>query len=200
MIDPDRLDFNKAGGLLPCIVQDAHTLCVLMLGYMNKEALQKTLKEKRVVFFSRSKGRLWTKGEVSGNYLNLVEIAVDCDQDTLLVKAHPEGPVCHTGSATCFSQSNKSNNLSFLEETIANRKENPLAGSYTSSLLGAPIGKVAQKVGEESVELIIEAMGNNKALFINEAADLMYHYLVLLAAKGSSLAEVIEVLEKRHQR
>ena len=200
MIDPDRLDFNKAGGLLPCIVQDARTLCVLMLGYMNKEALQKTLKEKRVVFFSRSKGRLWTKGEVSGNYLNLVEIAVDCDQDTLLVKAHPEGPVCHTGSATCFSQSNKNNNLSFLEETIANRKENPLAGSYTSSLLGAPIGKVAQKVGEESVELIIEAMGNNKALFINEAADLMYHYLVLLAAKGSSLAEVIEVLEKRHQR
>ncbi len=200
MIDPDRLDFDKTGGLLPCIVQDARTRCVLMLGYMNKDAIQKTLKEKRVTFYSRSKKRLWTKGETSGHYLTLIEITADCDQDTLLVKVHPDGPVCHTGSATCFGKPNKNNSLSFLEEAIANRKEKPLPGSHTSGLLQEPINQVAQKVGEEAVELVIETMGNNKTLFLNEAADLMYHYLVLLAAKESSLAEVIEVLEHRHQK
>lgn len=199
MIDPDRLDFDKTGGLLPCIVQDDLTLSVLMLGYMNKEALQKTLQQKKVTFYSRTKKRLWTKGETSGNFLNVVKIFADCDQDTLLVKVHPEGPVCHTGSATCFSKSNKNNNLSFLEETIIHRKEKPSPDSYTSQLLQGPINQVAQKVGEEAIELVIETMSHNKTLFLNEAADLMYHYLVLLAAKESSLAEVIEVLENRHK-
>ena len=199
MIDPNSLNFDKTGGLLPCVVQDARTNCVLMLGYMNREALQKTLQEKKVTFYSRSKNRLWTKGETSGHYLNLAEVTADCDRDTLLVKVYPAGPVCHTGSATCFGQPNRNSSLAFLEATIAQRKEKPAAGSYTTQLLQGPISQVAQKVGEEAVELVIETMDNNKTRFLNEAADLMYHYLVLLAAKESSLEEVIAVLDSRHQ-
>lgn len=166
---------------------------------MNKEAIEKTQKEKRVTFFSRSKRRLWTKGETSGNYLQVKEIIVDCDQDTLLIKVNPMGNTCHTGADTCFNESNTADGISFLENIINDRKSHPIAGSYTNRLFESGINKVAQKVGEEAVELIIEAKDNNKELFLNEAADLMYHYLVLLAAKGYKLDDVNEVLKKRHK-
>lgn len=192
------IDFSKLNGLVPCVVQDAKTSCVLMLGFMNEEAYIKTQKEKRVTFFSRSKGRLWTKGETSGNYLELVDILVDCDQDTLLIKANPIGPVCHTGADTCFSETNKRWDLQSLEEIIKDRKDNPGKGSYTTSLFESGINKIAQKVGEEAIELVIEAKDDNKDLFLNEGADLMYHYLVLLTAKGYALADVLEVLKQRH--
>ncbi len=197
-MDIKKLDFTKSNGLIPCIVQDALTHNVLMLGYMNEQALQKTLEEKRLTFFSRSKQRLWTKGETSGNYLNLVSIAQDCDNDTILIKAQPIGPVCHTGTDTCFGKKNETNGLEFLERIILDRKKNPKSGSYTITLLDSGINKVAQKVGEEAIELIIEAKDNNKDLFLNEAADLMYHYLVLLAAKGHALDEVVALLKQRH--
>lgn len=186
-------------GLVPCIVQDADSGVVLMLGFMNSEALEKTLTEKRVTFFSRSKQRLWTKGETSGNFLELVDIIADCDNDTLLAKVHPVGPACHTGADTCFNEKNSGWNLASLEKTIADRKANPKIGSYTTSLFESGINKVAQKVGEEAVELVIEAKDDNKELFLNEAADLMYHYLVLLRAKGHSLADVEAVLRERHR-
>ena len=195
----EKLDFSKFHGLIPCIVQDADTNKVLMLGFMNEDAFNKTLQEKRVTFFSRTKQRLWTKGETSGHYLNVREILVDCDQDTLLIKAKPAGPVCHTGADTCFNESNDSWNLNSLAAIISHRKANPVKGSYTNSLFEAGINKVAQKVGEEAVELVIEAKDNNKDLFLNEAADLMYHYLVLLTQKGYSLDEVVDVLRKRHK-
>jgi len=169
-----------------------------MMGFMNEEAVRKTKLEKRVTFFSRTKQRLWTKGETSGNFLDCVDMTLDCDQDTLLIKAKPKGPVCHTGSDTCFGEENQSAGLGFLEAIIEERLKNPKPGSYTNSLLDAGINKVAQKVGEEAVELVIEAKDNNKELFLNEAADLMYHYLVLLAAKRYSLDEVTAVLKKRH--
>jgi len=200
MIDISKLDFEKSKGLLPCVVQDAQTSKVLMLGYMNQEALTKTMSEKKLTFFSRSKQRLWTKGETSGNYLNLVEVFQDCDNDTLLFKVKPTGPACHTGADTCFKEVNREDGLQFLENIIQERKKNPKQGSYTNQLLSAGINKVAQKVGEEAVELVIEAKDNNKDLFLNEAADLMYHYLVLLAAKGNSLSEVVEVLKRRHSK
>lgn len=184
---------------MPCIVQDAKTNRVLMLGFMNEDAYQKTVREKKVTFFSRSKKRLWTKGETSGNFLVVVEILVDCDQDTILIKADPVGPVCHTGADTCFNEKNDQWNLNSLEATIQSRKANPVKGSYTNSLFDAGINKVAQKVGEEAVELIIEAKDDNKELFLNEAADLMYHYLVLLTHKGFSLNDVVEILKKRHK-
>jgi phosphoribosyl-ATP pyrophosphohydrolase/phosphoribosyl-AMP cyclohydrolase len=170
-----------------------------MLGYMNEEALQQTLAEKRVTFYSRSKKRLWTKGETSGNYLALVDIAQDCDHDTLLIKVKPAGPVCHTGTDTCFGFKNECNGLHFLEKIIQDRKKNPKHGSYTNNLLDAGINKVAQKVGEEAVELVIEAKDNNRDLFLNEAADLMYHYLVLLTAKEYQLDDVLKVLKQRHK-
>jgi phosphoribosyl-ATP pyrophosphohydrolase/phosphoribosyl-AMP cyclohydrolase len=192
-------DFNKNNGLIPCIVQDNTTLKVLMLGYMNEEALAKTQSEKRVTFFSRAKGRLWTKGETSGNFLEVVDILPDCDADTLLIKAKPAGPVCHTGSDTCFNESNQSFGLRELEATIQSRKANPKEGSYTTSLLQAGINKVAQKVGEEAVELVIEAKDQNDELFLGEAADLMYHVLVLLAARNKTLRDVEHVLKARHQ-
>lgn len=192
-------DFSKLNGLVPCIVQDADSGVVLMLGFMNSEALEKTLTEKRVTFFSRSKQRLWTKGETSGNFLELVDIIADCDNDTLLAKVHPVGPACHTGADTCFNEKNSGWNLASLEKTIADRKANPKIGSYTTSLFESGINKVAQKVGEEAVELVIEAKDDNKELFLNEAADLMYHYLVLLRAKGHSLADVEAVLRERHR-
>jgi phosphoribosyl-ATP pyrophosphohydrolase/phosphoribosyl-AMP cyclohydrolase len=192
------IDFSKTNGLVPCVVQDAKTLVVLMLGFMNEEAYKKTIQEKRVTFFSRSKQRLWTKGETSGNYLELVDMLLDCDADTLLVKVNPVGPVCHTGADTCFSEKNDHWDLLSLEEIIKDRKRNPAKGSYTTSLFEAGINKVAQKVGEEAIELVIEAKDENKELFLNEGADLMYHYLVLLTAKGYTLADVLGVLKQRH--
>jgi phosphoribosyl-ATP pyrophosphohydrolase/phosphoribosyl-AMP cyclohydrolase len=192
------IDFSKLDGLVPAVVQDAKTLRVLMVGFMNEEAYQKTLKEKKVTFFSRTKQRLWTKGETSGNFLELIDIIVDCDNDTLLIKANPIGPTCHTGADTCFNEKNERWDLKSLESIIQDRKKNPQAGSYTNKLFDSGINKVAQKVGEEAVELVIEAKDNNEALFLNEAADLMYHYLVLLAAKGYSLEQVLGILKSRH--
>jgi phosphoribosyl-ATP pyrophosphohydrolase/phosphoribosyl-AMP cyclohydrolase len=199
MINLKDLDFKKSGGLIPCIVQDSQTASVLMLGYVNEEALEKTINEKRVTFFSRTKQRLWTKGETSGHYLDLVSIHSDCDKDTLLIKVRPHGNVCHLGTDTCFGEKNESTGLSFLEKTIIDRKKNPKPGSYTNKLLDSGINKVAQKVGEEAVELVIEAKDNDKEKFLGEAADLMYHYLVLLASKNHTLDEVVEVLKKRHK-
>jgi len=193
-----KINFSKLNGIVPCIVQDATTARVLMLGFMNEEAYRKTLAEKKVTFFSRSKQRLWTKGESSGNFLELVDILIDCDQDTLLIKAHPKGPVCHTGSDTCFNETNELWNLGALERIIQDRKKNPQKGSYTTKLFESGMNKVAQKVGEEAVELVIEAKDNNKDLFLNEAADLMYHYLVLLTAKGYALDDVTGILKTRH--
>ncbi len=196
----EQLNFSKGDGLIPAIVQDHQTNKVLMLGYMNEESLKKTLEEKVVTFFSRSKQRLWTKGETSGNYLHLKSVKVDCDQDTLLLAVDPVGQVCHTGSDTCFDEKNEGSNfLLHLQSIIQDRKENPSDKSYTSSLFQKGINKVAQKVGEEAVELVIEAKDNNEELFLNEAADLMYHYLVLLTAKGYQLEDVLGVLKERHQ-
>lgn len=195
-----QLNFNKyKDGLVPAIVQDAQTKTVLMLGFMNEEALVKTKELGKVTFFSRTKNRLWTKGEESGNYLNVVDIVVDCDNDTLLIKANPVGAVCHIGSDTCFNEENNTDNfLVELESIIKDRKNNPIAESYTSQLFAKGINKIAQKVGEEAVELVIEAKDNNKELFLNEAADLLFHYLILLQAKDLSLHNVISVLKERH--
>jgi phosphoribosyl-ATP pyrophosphohydrolase/phosphoribosyl-AMP cyclohydrolase len=180
-------------------VQDAGSQKVLMLGYVNEASLRKTLEEKRVTFFSRSKQRLWTKGESSGNFLTLKGIRLDCDNDTLLIFAQPLGPVCHTGSDTCFGEQNQGIGfLHILEETIKHRYDNPGERSYTASLFAQGINKMAQKVGEEAVELVIEAKDDNPDLFLGEAADLMYHYLVLLRAKGFGLGDVAKVLEGRH--
>ena len=195
-----QIDFSKHNGLIPCIVQDVKTLRVLMVGFMNEDAYQKTVQENRVTFFSRTKQRLWTKGETSGNFLEVSEIKVDCDNDTLLIKAVPAGPVCHTGADTCFNEENDRWDLFSLEGVINDRKTNPQNGSYTTSLFEAGINKVAQKVGEEAVELIIESKDSNRTLFLNEAADLMYHYLVLLSAKDCSMNDVLEVLKKRHNK
>lgn len=195
-----KINFDKLSGLVPCIVQDANTHRVLMLGFMNEEAYQKTLKERVVTFFSRSKQRLWTKGETSGNSLELVDILIDCDEDTLLIKANPKGPTCHTGADTCFNEVNDSWNLTALENIITGRKANPVKGSYTTSLFESGINKIAQKVGEEAVELVIEAKDNNKELFLNEAADLIFHYLVLLSEKNYGLNDVLNVLKQRHQK
>jgi len=196
------IDFKKGEGLVPAIIQDAKTKAVLMLGYMNEEAFAKTKESGKVTFFSRTKNRLWTKGEESGNFLNVVDIKIDCDNDTLLIKANPIGPTCHTGSDTCWNEKNESTPTDFLahlEETIQNRKNNPSEKSYTSQLLARGINKVAQKVGEEAVELVIEAKDNSKELFLGEAADLMYHYIVLLAAKNYSFDDVVKVLKERHK-
>jgi phosphoribosyl-AMP cyclohydrolase / phosphoribosyl-ATP pyrophosphohydrolase len=198
MIDSSNVNFEKSNGLVPCVVQDVTTNKVLMLGFMNPEALAKTLTEKKLTFYSRSKKRLWTKGESSGNFLSLVDVLLDCDNDTLLFKVKPNGPTCHTGSDTCFDEKNQTDGLEFLEDIIKKRKANPKAGSYTNQLLDAGINKVAQKVGEEAVELVIEAKDNNRELFLGEAADLMYHYLVLLTAKGYELKDVLSVLRERH--
>lgn len=197
-------DFEKMGGLVAAVVQDAETQKVLMLGYMNAEALEKTRTEKKVTFFSRSKNRLWTKGETSGNFLNVVDIKIDCDGDALLISARPEGATCHTGTDTCWAETNEglsTNFLKHLENVIQVRKnEDPsVSTSYTSKLLARGINKVAQKVGEEAVELVIEAKDDNRDLFLGEAADLMYHYLVLLAAKNFSIDDVVAVLKTRHK-
>jgi len=193
-------DFSKyPDGLVPVIVQDATTQKVLMLGFMNEEAFAKTQQESRVTFYSRSKQRLWTKGESSGNFLLLKEVLLDCDADTLLIKAQPAGPVCHTGADTCFNETNPSFILDTLEQVIAERKSNPSDASYTSSLFAKGINKIAQKVGEEAVELVIESKDDNKEKFLNEAADLLYHYLVLLQAKNYKLKDVMNVLAERHK-
>ena len=193
-------NFNKNNdGLLPAIVQDAQTLKVLMLGYMNQEALEKTKSSGKVTFFSRSKQRLWTKGEESGNFLKLVSVKVDCDQDTLLITASPEGPTCHQGTDTCWGEDNASG-LSYvkeLEAVIEDRKKNPSKESYVSSLFDKGIHKIAQKVGEESVETVIEAIVDNEPLFMEEAADLFFHYLILLKSKGKCLEDVLAILEER---
>ena len=191
--------FDPATGLIPAIVQDAHTRHVLMQGYMNRQALEHTLNSGRVTFFSRSKQRLWTKGETSGNTLDLVSISADCDRDSLLVKAHPNGPTCHTGTDTCWEEANRGEFLDYLERIIHDRRDNPSEKSYTTSLFQRGINKVAQKVGEEAVELVIEAKDDDRDLFLGEAADLLYHYLVLLAAKGYTLEDVRKVLRRRHQ-
>ncbi len=196
------IDFSKyADGLVPAIIQDAATNVVLMLGFMNEAALQKTQELQKVTFFSRSKQRLWTKGEESGNFLVLKEIKIDCDNDTLLIKVNPVGPVCHTGAATCWNEINSNDNfLQTLENIITDRKNNPSDTSYTTSLFAKGINKVAQKVGEEAVELVIEAKDDNAALFLGEAADLLFHYLILLQAKGFVLNNVLEILKQRHKK
>jgi phosphoribosyl-AMP cyclohydrolase / phosphoribosyl-ATP pyrophosphohydrolase len=193
-------DFSKyTDGLVPSIIQDASTQKVLMLGFMNEEAFIKTQQEGKITFYSRSKQRLWTKGETSGNFLLLKEILLDCDNDTILIRATPTGPVCHTGADTCFNETNPVFSLKTLEETIADRKKNPSDSSYTSSLFAKGINKVAQKLGEEAVELVIESKDNDEEKFLNEAADLLYHYLVLLQAKNFKLDDVVNTLAERHK-
>jgi phosphoribosyl-ATP pyrophosphohydrolase/phosphoribosyl-AMP cyclohydrolase len=192
-----NIDFNKDNGLVPVVIQDSRTLQVLMLGYMNEEAFEKTKEEGIVTFFSRSKNRLWTKGEESGNFLTVKSIDIDCDQDTILIKAVPKNIVCHTGSFSCFGEKNTKGFLYELEDKISQRIDTKTEGSYTYALYQRGINKMAQKVGEEAVELVIEAKDNNEELFKNEAADLLYHFLILLKAKGFSLEEIEEILKNR---
>ncbi|WP_317040066.1 bifunctional phosphoribosyl-AMP cyclohydrolase/phosphoribosyl-ATP diphosphatase HisIE [Flavobacterium tructae] len=197
-----NVDIKSAHGLIPAIIQDAETKNVLMLGYMNEESLQKTIETQKVTFFSRSKQRLWTKGEESGNFLNLVSIKNDCDGDTLLIQAIPVGPTCHTGADTCWQEENKENYgfISTLENTIKTRRENADSEkSYVASLFEKGINKIAQKVGEEAVEVVIEAKDDNDDLFLSESADLLFHYLILLQAKGYQLNDVVDVLKKRQK-
>ena len=192
-----NIDFTKGNGLVPVVIQDNNTLQVLMLGYMNEEAFKKTKTENKVTFFSRSKNRLWTKGEESGNFLNVVDIKIDCDNDTVLVKAIPDGPTCHTGTTSCFKEETPKGFVYNLEATISKRIDNNIENSYTNKLYQKGINKVAQKVGEEAVELVIEAKDNNKELFKNEAADLLYHYLILLKAKDLKFQDIESVLKNR---
>ena len=192
-----KIDFNKGNGLVPVVIQNANTLQVLMLGYMNDEAYQKTLLENKVTFFSRSKNRLWTKGEESGNTLMVKDMKIDCDNDTILISAFPKGPTCHTGATSCFNDETSKGFLYQLEDTINQRIDDNDEKSYTNQLYRRGINKVAQKVGEEAVELVIEAKDNDDDLFKNEAADLMYHYLILLKAKGFKMADIEEVLKER---
>lgn len=193
-----NIDFAKGNGLVPVIIQNNFTLQVLMLGYMNEAAFLKTQKEKRVTFYSRSKNRLWTKGEESGNFLEVKSIQLDCDEDTLLIKAVPQGPTCHKGTTSCFSEETSKGFLYKLEETINNRIDDNVETSYTNKLYKRGINKVAQKVGEEAVELVIEAKDNNEELFKNEAADLLYHFLILLKTKSLSLLDIEETLSSRN--
>ncbi|MDZ4708704.1 MAG: bifunctional phosphoribosyl-AMP cyclohydrolase/phosphoribosyl-ATP diphosphatase HisIE [Saprospiraceae bacterium] len=198
--DLNQLQFDPVSGLVPAIIQDEQTGKVLMLGYMNQEALDLTISSGRVTFFSRSKQRLWTKGETSGNYLNYRSVCTDCDSDALLIKAIPDGPTCHEGFDTCFRETNKPDDfISILERLIADRKQNPKEGSYTTSLFQSGIQKIAQKVGEEAVETILEAQSGNKENLIYETSDLIYHVLVLLHEKGSSWEEVLDQLKKKHK-
>ena len=191
------IKFDKNTGLVPVIIQDYLNLKVLMLGYMNQDAFDKTLQEKRVTFFSRSKNRLWTKGESSGNFLELMDWKLDCDNDTILIKAKPLGPTCHKGTTTCFAEETDKGFLYELQQTISEKIDNNDENSYTNELYKRGINKVAQKVGEEAVELVIEAKDNNDELFLNEAADLLYHYLILLKAKGFTIEDVEKVLNSR---
>jgi len=198
-----NIDFTKyADGLVPAVVQDASTKNVLMLGFMNQAAVDATISLQKVTFFSRSKNRLWTKGEESGYHLNYLSMALDCDQDTLLIQANPVGPVCHTGADTCWGTENKVESHDFLvqlEQVIEQRKAADPDSSYVASLFAKGINKIAQKVGEEAVELVIEAKDQNNELFLEESADLLFHYLMLLQAKGFKLTDVVKILEKRHK-
>lgn len=197
----ENINFSKGDGLIPAVVQDVNTLQVLMLGYMNEEAVKQTLETKKVTFYSRSKKRLWMKGEESGNVLSLLDLKLDCDNDTLLILANPIGPTCHKGTKTCWGEASSINFgvLQDLEDIISDRKNNPDEQSYVSDLFQKGINKVAQKVGEEAVEVVIEAKDNNDDLFLNESADLLFHYLILLQAKGFSLNNVLEVLKERRK-
>jgi len=197
-----KIDFDKyADGLVPAVVQDYQTHKVLMLGFMNAEAIEKTMELQKVTFFSRSKQRLWTKGEESGHFLHLKSIAVDCDNDTVLIKAIPEGPTCHTGADTCWNEKNHADHfLTYLEQIIELRKKGNPEESYVARMFAKGINKIAQKVGEEAVEMVIEAKDNNADLFLNESADLLFHYLLLLNAKGHNLAEVLQILQSRHSK
>lgn len=194
-----NIDFNKNGGLVPVVIQNSSTLQVLMVGYMNEEALDKTLKEGKVTFYSRSKQRLWTKGEESGNFLISDEILADCDNDTILIKATPQGPTCHTGSTSCFREETPKGFLYELEKVIEQRISSKSESSYTSQLFNRGINKVAQKVGEEAVELVIEAKDDNLELFKNESADLLYHFLILLKTKNLMLEDIEAILKGRHK-
>ncbi|MFI5156893.1 MAG: bifunctional phosphoribosyl-AMP cyclohydrolase/phosphoribosyl-ATP diphosphatase HisIE [Chitinophagales bacterium] len=197
-----NINFNKyADGLVPAIIQDHQTQKVLMLGFMNKEAFDRTMEEGKVTFYSRSRKKLWTKGEESSNLLLVKNIALDCDQDTILIQAEPLGPVCHTGADTCWNEKNiKDDFLSYLEGVIESRKTSGDEQSYIYKLNQKGLNKIAQKLGEEAVELVIEAKDNDETLFLNEAADLLFHYLILLNTKGYNLQEVIDVLKKRHSK
>jgi phosphoribosyl-ATP pyrophosphohydrolase/phosphoribosyl-AMP cyclohydrolase len=199
-----NIDFSKnTDGLIPAIIQDSETKTVLMLGFMNAEAYQKTVDTKKVTFYSRTKQRLWTKGEESGNFLNLIDIKNDCDNDTLLIQVKPEGPTCHKGTDTCWADENKSDYgfLTALEDTIQLRKENADSEkSYVASLFKLGMNKIAQKVGEEAIEVVIEAKDDNDDLFLGESADLLFHYLILLQAKGFKLDDVVEVLKSRQKK
>jgi phosphoribosyl-AMP cyclohydrolase / phosphoribosyl-ATP pyrophosphohydrolase len=201
-----ELDFDKEGGLVPVIIQDSLTKQVLMLGYMNQEALDKTRKEGLVTFYSRSKNRLWTKGETSGNTLEVKSITRDCDADSLLIQVKPNGPTCHTGSTSCFGEDEAANNVAAirfiaeLEQVIQDRKLNPVKGSYTNDLYNKGVNKIAQKVGEEAVETVIDAVAGKIDTMKGETADLLYHLLVLLSASGLSLEDVVEVLKSRHSK
>lgn len=198
-----NIQFSKyADGLVPAIIQDQQTGKVLMLGFMNQEAIDATIAQQKVTFFSRSKNRLWTKGEESGNFLEYISMALDCDKDTILIQANPNGPICHTGTDTCWGETNSTSGTDFLntlEEVIKQRKNASADSSYVASLFQKGINKIAQKVGEEAVETVIEAKDNNDDLFIGEAADLLFHYLILLQAKGFNLADITNELKKRHK-
>lgn len=196
------LDFDKMGGLIPAIIQDARTKNVLMLGFMNKEAYEKTLEINKVTFFSRTKNRLWTKGEESGHFLDVVSIESDCDNDTLLIKAIPNGPVCHTGSATCFNDNNEFGIefLSHLQDFIENRYQEMPEGSYTTSLFNSGVNRMAQKVGEEAIETVIEATNGTDGRMMYEAADMLYHLMVLFTSKGRRIEELAEALYRRHNK
>lgn len=199
MITKDNIDFEKVNGLIPAIIQDKNSKQVLMLGYMNQEAFDKSIETNKVTFYSRTKQRLWTKGEESGNFLEIIDVSLDCDNDTLLIQVNPIGPTCHLGTKTCWGEENGTsyNVLDYLEKEISTKLNSNIEGSYISSLKEKGLAKIAQKVGEEGVEVVIEAMGNNRDLFLNESADLLFHYLILLQAKGEKLEDVLEVLKKR---
>ena len=194
-----EIDFKKGNGLVPVVIQDNNTLQVLMVGYMNEEAYSKTRDEGKVTFFSRSKNRLWIKGETSGNFLIVKEITTDCDNDALLIKVNPAGPVCHTGKKSCFGEETSKGFIYELEQIVNQRIDDNVQDSYTNKIFRKGINKVAQKVGEEAVELVIEAKDNNEDLFKNEAADLLFHFLILLKAKGISFSDIEKVLDDRHK-
>jgi phosphoribosyl-AMP cyclohydrolase / phosphoribosyl-ATP pyrophosphohydrolase len=195
-----KINFNKGNGLVPVVIQDSRSLTVLMVGYMNEEAFLKTEKEKRVTFFSRSRNNLWTKGETSGNFLNVVEIVSDCDNDSLLIKVVPEGPVCHEGSLSCFDKQTPAGFIYTLEDIIGERIRNKTEGSYTWKLFSEGLNRMAQKVGEEAVELVIAAKDEDTVRFQDEAADLLYHLLILLKAKGTCMADIEQTLSERHKK
>ena len=198
-IDISSLDWDKTGGLIPVIIQDHKTLEVLMLGYMNREALEKTEEEQKVTFFSRTKNRLWTKGETSGNFLHIKEIFNDCDKDTILIKVQADGPTCHTGSRNCFKTAFNQNFIFELENIITDRYENPVEGSYINKMQKKGINKIAQKVGEEGVETVIAALAESREELVGEAADLVFHLLFLLKEKGLSIKDISEKLVERHK-